>query len=215
MSRCLTPYVPQICSRFVGWRRLTLLIKSIGNPSVPILSFFLFRITRGERKKMTPVRKLYTFSLWFMVNVKPWFVAQIWNGKGSLLWETCTVASQLFKCKTSVARKPQSLGIQERRVPEKASRSPVCTQLHGKRGAGPASSGHPGRRSWTWVCVSVLGAAKWSGCCLPNVLLVSGSAGPPWRSSWEAKCFGVIKRGSLHRGNQFRMTLMGLGVELQ
>lgn len=27
-----------------------MLIKSIGNPSVPILSFFLFRITRAERK---------------------------------------------------------------------------------------------------------------------------------------------------------------------
>lgn len=67
---------------------------------------------------MTPVRKLYTFSLWFVVNAKPRFVAQIWNSKGSLLWETCTVASQLFKCKTSVARKPQSLGIQEMRVPE-------------------------------------------------------------------------------------------------
>ena len=36
-----------------------------------------------------------------------------------------------------------------------------------------------------------------------------------FRSSCEAKCFGVIRRGSLYQGNQFRMTLMGLGVKLQ
>lgn len=52
-------------------------------------------------------------------------------------------------------------------------------------------------------------------CLLPPCMTVVDSAGPLPGSSCEAKCFGVIRRGSLYQGNQFRMTLMGLGVKLQ
>lgn len=67
-----------------------------------------------------------------------------------------------------------------------------------------------------WVCVSAHGA--------PHEVSATFLHGyPPGgrlrratsRSSCEAKCFGVIRRGSLYPGNQFRMTLMGLGVKLQ
>lgn len=64
-----------------------------------------------------------------------------------------------------------------------------------------------------WVCVSVHGAPhEVSATSLHDCGRLRRATS---RSSCEAKCFGVIRRGSLYQGNQFRMTLMGLGVKLQ
>ena len=67
-----------------------------------------------------------------------------------------------------------------------------------------------------WVCVSAHGAPREASATFlhdypPGGQLCRATS----RSSCEAQCFGVIRRGSLYPGNPFRMTLMGLGVKLQ
>lgn len=73
----------------------------------------------------------------------------------------------------------------------------------------------PCRESWR-------GPACWCGWLLKQVWFISCRNTLPGaslqgcsRSSWEAKCFGVIKGGSLYQGNQFQTTLIGRGVTLQ